>query len=36
MELIDKVKALASRIEKQRASVQTEEAAKTAFVMPFL
>ncbi|GLR81399.1 type I restriction enzyme HsdR N-terminal domain-containing protein [Azospirillum oryzae] len=36
MELIEKVKALAARIEKQRASVQTEEAAKTAFVMPFL
>lgn len=36
MELIEKVKALAARIEKQRTSVQTEEAAKTAFVMPFL
>lgn len=36
MELIEKVRALAARIEKQRASVQTEEAAKTAFVMPFL
>ena len=36
MELIEKVKILATRIEKQRASVQTEEAAKTAFVMPFL
>lgn len=36
MELIEKIKALATRIEKQRASVQTEEAAKTAFVMPFL
>lgn len=36
MELIEKVKTLAARVEKQRASVQTEEAAKTAFVMPFL
>jgi hypothetical protein len=36
MELVDKVKALGGRIEKQRQSVLTEEAAKTAFVMPFL
>lgn len=34
--LDDKLKALAARIEKQRDSVQTEEACKTAFVMPFL
>ena len=36
MELVDKVKVLGGRIEKQRQSVLTEEAAKTAFVMPFL
>lgn len=36
MELVDKVRSLAGRIEKQRESVQTEEACKTAFVMPFL
>ena len=36
MELAEKIKALAGRIEKQRGSVLTEEAAKTAFVMPFL
>lgn len=36
MELADKIRALASRVEKQKDSVQTEEACKTAFVMPFL
>ena len=36
MDLDDKLKALAARIEKQRESVLTEEACKTAFVMPFL
>lgn len=36
MDIVDKVKALAGRIEKQRDSVLTEEACKTAFVMPFL
>jgi Uncharacterized conserved protein len=36
MELAEKIKTLAGRIEKQRGSVLTEEAAKTAFVMPFL
>lgn len=36
MDLIDKLTELASRIERQKQSVQTEEAAKTAFVLPFL
>lgn len=36
MELAEKIRALAGRIEKQRASVVTEEATKTAFIMPFL
>lgn len=36
MELGDKIKSLAARIEKQKSNVQTEEACKTAFVMPFL
>ena len=36
MELQDKIKSLASRVEKQHDNVLTEEACKNAFVMPFL
>jgi predicted type IV restriction endonuclease len=36
MELTDKIKSLAARLEKQRENVVTEEACKNAFVMPFL
>ena len=36
MDLIDKVKDLASRIPKQMEFLQTEEATKNAFVMPFI
>ncbi len=36
MDLIDKLKELSNRIERQRDSVLTEQAAKTAFVLPFL
>ncbi|WP_162937467.1 type I restriction enzyme HsdR N-terminal domain-containing protein [Indioceanicola profundi] len=36
MDTVEKIKALAGRIEKQKESVLTEEACKTAFVMPFL
>lgn len=36
MDIENKIRALASRIEKQKGSVLTEEACKTAFVMPFL
>lgn len=36
MDLIDKIGELASRINRQKDSVMTEEAAKTAFVLPFL
>jgi predicted type IV restriction endonuclease len=36
MDLDDKLRALAGRIEKQRDRVLTEEACKTAFVMPFI
>lgn len=36
MDLIDKIGALAQRIAKQRDVIETEEATKTAFVMPFL
>jgi len=35
-DIADKIKLLANRIEKQRGTVLTEEACKTAFVMPFL
>lgn len=36
MDLIDKLKELSNRIQRQRDSVSTEQAAKTAFVLPFL
>lgn len=36
MDLIDKLRELAGRIQRQKDSVLTEEAAKTAFVLPFL
>jgi predicted type IV restriction endonuclease len=36
MDIAEKIRSLSARIEKQRASVLTEEACKTAFVMPFL
>jgi hypothetical protein len=36
MDLIDNLTELASRIQRQKDSVLTEEAAKTAFVLPFL
>ncbi len=36
MDLIDKLTELANRIQRQKDSVLTEEAAKTAFVLPFL
>ncbi|MEB3309653.1 MAG: type I restriction endonuclease [Snowella sp.] len=36
MDLVDKIKELASRIPKQRDHILTEEATKNAFVMPFL
>lgn len=36
MDLIDKLTELASRIQRQKDTVLTEEAAKTAFVLPFL
>lgn len=36
MDFADKLRSLASRIEKQKSAIQTEEAAKTAFVMPFI
>lgn len=35
-ELIDNLRSLASKIEKTRAMVLTEEATKNAFVMPFI
>ena len=36
MDLIDKLKALSVRIDQQKTSVLTEEATKTAFVLPFI
>jgi len=36
MDLIDNLNDLAGRIQRQKDSVLTEEAAKTAFVLPFL
>ena len=36
MDLIDKIKDLASRIPKQKDHIQTEEATKNAFIMPFI
>lgn len=36
MDLIDRLEQLSARIRKQKDAVMTEEAAKTAFVLPFL
>lgn len=36
MELIDKLNNLASKIRQQGAAIQTEEATKNAFIMPFI
>lgn len=36
MDLIDNIKNIATRIEKQQSIIQTEEATKNAFIMPFL
>lgn len=36
MDLIDRLTDLSNRVTRQRDSVSTEEAAKTAFVLPFL
>ena len=36
MDLIDRIKDIASRIPKQMEHIQTEEATKNAFIMPFI
>ena len=36
MDFIDSMRDLGLRIPKQCASIQTEEATKTAFIMPFI
>jgi len=36
MDLIDRIKEIATRIPKQISHIQTEEATKNAFVMPFI
>jgi len=35
MDLIDRVKEIATRIPKQMEHIETEEATKNAFIMPF-
>jgi hypothetical protein len=36
MDFIDHIRDLSARIQKQASSIQTEEATKNAFVMPFM
>jgi hypothetical protein len=36
MDLIDQIQAIATKIERQREHIQTEEATKNAFVLPFI
>jgi hypothetical protein len=36
MDLIDKVREISARIDKQLEHIQTEEATKNAFIMPFI
>ncbi len=36
MDFIDQLQALSSKIDKQKENIQTEEATKTAFVLPFI
>lgn len=36
MDFIDEIKVLSSKITKQMDMVQTEEATKNAFIMPFI
>lgn len=36
MDFIDKIKSLSDRVEKLKGQIQTEEATKNAFIMPFI
>lgn len=36
MEMAERVRELASKVQKHKASIETEEATKNAFVMPFI
>jgi hypothetical protein len=36
MEIAERAQALAVKIRKHKASIETEEATKNAFVMPFI
>ena len=36
MDFIDQLQSLATKIQRQQGSIETEEATKTAFVMPFI
>ena len=36
MDFIDQIQALSTKVDRQRAHIQTEEATKNAFVLPFI
>src|SRR6478609_8855934 len=36
MEFAERLSALAAKVQNQRAAIQTEEATKNAFIMPFI
>ena len=36
MEIAERLASLATKVRQQKASIQTEEATKNAFVMPFI
>ena len=36
MDFIEEIRNLSTRIEKQKDVIQTEEATKNAFIMPFI
>lgn len=36
MDIADKLRALAARLERQRDSIKTEEGTKTSFILPFI
>ena len=36
MDFIDQLQSLATKVQRQQGAIETEEATKTAFVMPFI
>lgn len=36
MDLIDQIKEISNKINKQKSVINTEEATKNAFIMPFI